>query len=261
MKNMLKDKVAIVTGSAKGNGNGIARVLAAEGAIVCLWDMIPEVRNAASEVRDGGGRASGFQVDVTDGNQVKKAVQEVVAQFGHIDILVNNAGIYPSVPFLAVTDSLRDKVWAINVNGVINCCSAVLPAMIDQKYGRIVNISSVTGPMTVLPGLTMYAASKGAVSAFTRALAVEVAPYGVTVNAILPGTIDTPGLRVLVAAGGENVNIEEELIKIGQNIPLGRIGTAADIGGGVMLFASDYASYITGTELVVDGGNVLPEWG
>ncbi len=259
MGDLLKDKVAVITGAARGNGAGIARVLAGEGAVVCLWDAVPEVHNTAAQIRSCGGAGFGFQVDVTDGNRVREAAQEVVGQFGGIDILVNNAGIYPSVPFLEMTDELRDKVFAININGVLNCCKAVLPTMIEKRAGRIINVSSVTGPLTVIPGLVAYAASKGAVSAITKALAVEYAPLGITVNAVLPGTIDTPGLRALVATGGGEP--EEEIARIGKNIPLGRVGTAADIGGAVLMLASDYASYITGAELVVDGGNVLPEWG
>jgi NAD(P)-dependent dehydrogenase (short-subunit alcohol dehydrogenase family) len=255
--NLLKDKVAIITGAAKGNGAGIAKGMASQGAAVCLWDIDELVDDTTISILKDGLRAAGFKVDITNYGQVNQAAQSVLDQFGRIDILVNNAGIYPLVSFLDVTDDIRDKCWDINVNGTWNCTKAILPTMIEQKNGRIINVSSVTGPLTSAPGYTPYAMSKGAVSAMTRSLALEAAEYGININAILPGSIDTPGLRAISKQRGKEPN--EAMRDAGKSIPLGRIGTSEDISGAVIFLASEHSCYITGTELVVDGGNVIQE--
>jgi NAD(P)-dependent dehydrogenase (short-subunit alcohol dehydrogenase family) len=254
---MLKDKVAIITGAAKGNGAGIAEVMAREGALVCLWDIVDEVGETAKEISESGQKAAAFNVDVIDFGQVNRATKAVIKRFGRVDILVNNAGIYPLVPFLEVSDELRDKCWDVNLKGTWNCTKAVLPFMIEQKSGKIVNISSVTGPLVSAPGFTPYAMSKGAISAMTKSLALEVAPYGINVNAILPGSIDTPGLRALAVKRGNDP--DQAMIDAGKTIPLGRLGSCYDIGAAAVFLASEYANYITGAELVVDGGNVIQE--
>jgi NAD(P)-dependent dehydrogenase (short-subunit alcohol dehydrogenase family) len=254
---MLKDKVAIITGAAKGNGAGIAKAMAREGASVCLWDIAHEVEETVEGISESGLKAAAFNVDITDSDQVNQATKAVIKQFVKVDILVNNAGIYHLVPFLKVSDELRDKCWDVNVKGTWNCTKAVLPFMIEQKSGKIVNISSVTGPLVSAPGFTPYAMSKGAISAMTKSLALEVAPYGINVNAILPGSIDTPGLRGLAIERGNDP--DQAMIDAGKTIPLGRVGSCDDVGRAAVFLASEYASYITGAELVVDGGNVIQE--
>lgn len=255
VRQVLKDRVAIVTGATRGLGEGITRAMSREGAVVAMFGRnITLLKQHEKEIP----QTIAFRVDVSDGGQVTRAVGDVLARFGRIDILVNNAGIGPSAPFLEISDEIRGNVMNINFNGVWNCTRAVLPAMLKQKYGKIINISSVTGPMVSGKGMTIYSASKGAVSAFTRALALEVAEYGINVNAICPGTFVTPMISELarIRSGGH----EEEYIKnAGKEIPLGRLGSMEEMGDLAVFLASDSSKYITGTETVIDGGNIIRE--
>jgi len=257
MGDLLKGKVAIVTGAARGMGEKTAQLFAEHGATVRMWDVLSLVNDTAASIHDDGGVAAAQQVDITDSGLTVKAAQEVVDEFGRIDILVNSAGITRTAMFLEMDQSVLDEIFAVNVFGTANCCRAVLPSMIAQGTGRIVNISSVTGPMVAMPGGSAYAASKGAMSALTKALAVEMAPYGITVNAILPGTVATPMLREFLVAEGRDP--DKATAEIGRAIPLRRVGLPEDIAGASLMLASEYASYITGAELVVDGGFNLLE--
>lgn len=260
MADMLTGKVAVVTGGARGNGEGIAAVLAAQGATVCLWDVLETVAHTAERMAADHERpVRAWRVDISDGDAVRAAAAEVLAAFGAVDILVNNAAIAPEVPFVEMNDDVRDRVWRVNVGGTMNCTKAFLPAMMERKRGKIIVISSVTGPLTAIPGLTMYASTKGALLGFTRNLALEMAPYGINVNCILPGTIDTPLLRWSLSGGGRAT--DEEVASFGAGIPWGRVGTAEEIGGVAAFLASDWSAYVTGAEIVVDGGNRLTEWG
>jgi NAD(P)-dependent dehydrogenase (short-subunit alcohol dehydrogenase family) len=262
MPRMLTDKVAVVTGGAMGNGEGIARVMAAEGAVVCLWDVSATVFDTARSIEAAGGRSWAVRVDISDGLGVEAAAAEVFERHGRADILVNNAAIAPEALFIDMTPEMRERVWRVNVGGTMNCTHALLPPMIRQRYGKIVTVSSVTGPLSAIPGLTMYAATKGALLGFTRNLAIEVAQYGINVNAILPGTIDTPLFRGSFGLDGPDVAANEaKKAAIGAPIPWGRVGTMAEIGGVAAFLASEWSDYVTGTEIVVDGGNRLVEWG
>lgn len=254
---MVEGKVAIVTGAAAGNGAGISRLLASEGATVNLWDIDTQVDKVAQKICETGGKAIAYKVDITDSDLVKKIADSVLNQFGKLDILVNNAAIYPLVMFRDTSTEIRDKCWEVNVKGTWNCTQAVLSSMIEQRSGKIVNISSVTGPLVSAPGYTAYAMTKGAISAMTRSLALEVAEFGIHVNAVLPGSIDTPGLRDIAIKRGKDPN--KAKLEAGKTIPLGRQGTPEDVGGAVLFLASDYSNYITGSEIVVDGGNVIQE--
>ncbi|HEY83105.1 MAG TPA: SDR family oxidoreductase [Dehalococcoidia bacterium] len=253
---LLKDRVAIVTGASRGLGEGIARAFAREGAAVALFSRnIARLRELERELGEG---AVAFQVDVSDAGQVTQAVGEVLERFGRVEILVNNAAIAPSMPFLETPDEVRDSVIEVNIKGVWNCTKAVLPGMIAQKYGKIINISSVTGPMVSGKGVTAYSASKGAVSGFTRSLALEVAEHGINVNAICPGSFDTPMMRSLAKPRGWAS--EDDYIKeLGKEIPLGRLGTIDEMGDLAVFLASDKSKYITGAEIVIDGGNMIQE--
>jgi NAD(P)-dependent dehydrogenase (short-subunit alcohol dehydrogenase family) len=170
---------------------------------------------------------------------------------------VNNAGIAHFASFVETTVDLRDKIFSVNFGGVWNCARAVIPLMIQRKYGRIVNISSVTGPRVATPGLTAYAATKGAISAFTRALALEVAEYGITVNAILPGFIDTPLTKPM--ADDFRMSDKEFSEWLGKSIPVKRLGMVEELGELAVFLASDESAYITGQEIVIDGGNIIQE--
>lgn len=253
----LKDRVSIVTGAAAGIGEGIARAMAREGANVVLFGRHDTVKKTAKDISDLGQKAVAFRVDVANASEVNGAVQQVLRQFGKVDILVNNAGIYPEMLFVEMPDDVRDSVINVNIKGVWNCTKAVIPGMIKQKYGKIINVSSVTGPMVAARGETIYSASKGAVSGFTRALALEVAEHGINVNAICPGYIDTPGMRN--SAGGMGMGPDEYIRKLAEGVPLGRLGSIDEVGDLAVFLASEESKYITGTEIVIDGGNIIQE--
>lgn len=258
-RQVLKDRVAIITGATRGLGEGIAKAMAREGAVAVLFGRDTELlQKHEKDIKAQGQRAIASRVDVADARQVNQAVAEVLKQFGKVDILVNNAGIAPSMLFLDIPDEVRNNVMGVNFNGIWNCTKAVLPGMIEQRCGKIINISSVTGPMVSGKGMTIYSASKGAVSAFSRALALEVAEYGINVNAICPGTFNTPMIRKIAAirGGGDE---EGYIRKAGKEIPLGRLGRMEEMGDLAVFLASDSSTYITGTEIVIDGGNIIQE--
>jgi len=256
----LEDRVAMVTGAAKGNGEGAARVMAREGATVVLTDVLDLVHKTADSISDSGYKAVSFKMDITKPAEVDHVVHKVLEQFGKIDILVNNAGVLKLVPLVDMTDEVRDRVIDVNIKGTFVVTKAVLPSMLKHKYGRIINLSSVTGPLVADVGETAYAATKAAIWGFTRALAIEVAKYGITVNAICPGMIDTDMVRDLAVE--TNPNDPQSVLKaLARGIPMGRLGTIEELGELVAFLASDEARYITGTPILIDGGSTLPESG
>lgn len=257
----LRDKIAIVTGAARGNGRGIARIIARAGATVILTDIADNVYETAKEIQGLGHKVVTFKMDVANFKEVNQTVQEVLKQFNKVDILVNNAGIYPVVSFTDMTENIWDKILDINLKSVFYCTKVVLPSMIKQKNGKIINISSVTGPMVSGSCSAAYSAAKGAVSGFTRALALEVAKYNINVNAICPGSIDTPGVKELELeqAKKSGLSPSEYMERSRRSIPLGRYGTIEEIGELALFLASDKSNYITGTEIVIDGGNIIQE--
>jgi len=251
----LQGKVAFITGAAMGNGEGIARVMAQKGAEVILADINDKVFATAASI---GPSAHAYKVDVADYAAVQEVADEVIAKFGKLDILVNNAGIARLIRIDNMSDELRDFHYHVNVVGVWNCTKAFIPHMIKARYGRIVNMSSVTGPRVVDPGMMGYAMSKGAVLAFTKAIAMDVAKYNITANAILPGYILTP--MVEHTAHETNPENPQKVIDgIAAGVPLGRLGKIEEIGYLAAFLASDEAAYITGSELLIDGGSTLPE--
>ena len=256
--NRLEGKVAIVTGAWRGNGEGIARVLARNGASVVVTDIMDAVEVTAESIRKAGQKSMALKMDVTKSDQVDQAVKKVLEEYGRIDILVNNAGIFPAKMLIDTTDEFLQRIFDINVFSMYRCAKAVLPIMMRQKYGKIVNLSSVTGPMVSDPGggWTAYAATKAAVWGFTKALALEVAQYGVNVNCVCPGYVDTPGVREQTPKGEDPATYVE---RIGRNVPLTRMGTTEELGELVLFLASDESRYITGTQVVFDGGNTLQE--
>ncbi|MBT3362816.1 MAG: SDR family oxidoreductase [Chloroflexi bacterium] len=249
----LAGRVAIITGGGSGIGRGIAIRMARAGASVVVagrrMDILDKV---CDEIKALGGQALAVPTDVSQKADVDKLIQTTIDQYGKIDILVNCAGIANVKTFVEISDEKRDDVWNTNLKGTWDCSKAAVPYMIKQKYGRIINISSVTGPMVANKGWTAYAASKGAISGFTRALALDLAQYGITVNAICPGWIK----RDPTAKGAV---ISDRSAKLNASIPLGRVGQPEEVGDLAVFLASDGAAYITGTETVIDGGNIIQE--
>jgi pyridoxal 4-dehydrogenase len=243
----LSGQTAMVTGAARGLGFATARRLAAEGARVALLDHDAEALGAAlSLLHDEGLDALSRTVDVAEEEDVRAAVDAVLSVGGRIDVLVNNAGIYPHYPFEELTFSDWRRVLATNLDSVYLCTHAVYPAMRERGYGRIVNVSSATF-FIGYPGLSAYVASKGGIIGFTRALASEAGPHGITVNAVTPGLIATEGVL-----GGEEAGLFDEIVPQ-QAIP--RRGAPDDIADCIAYLATPAAGFITGQIINVDGGH------
>ena len=255
----LENKVAFVTGASMGIGEGIARVLAEEGAAVALAARTTGKPKAiADELNAAGLKAMAVAVDVTDEASIKAAVAEVVKTYGRIDILVNNAGVCRLANFLDMTDEDRDFHIDVNIKGIWNTTRAVLPVMIENGYGKIVNMSSVTGPLVADEGETAYAMSKAAIYGFTKALARETAKYKINVNMIMPGYVMTP-MAQSIAVQSCPEDPDSVIRGIESGVPLGRLADPKEVGHLAAFLASDDAAYLTGTQVVIDGGSTLPE--
>ena len=254
----LTGKVAIVTGARQGIGAGIAEVLAKHDANVALTDVSGSVTTTAQELSESGLHATAYEMDVTNAQQVDQVIGQIDEKFGRIDILVNNAGIYPRSRLLEMSDDFLRKMFDVNVFGMFRCSRAVLPIMMKQRYGKVVNVSSVTGTSVADPagGQTAYASSKAAVWGFTLALALEVAQYGINVNCVCPGHIDTPGGREQTS---DSSFPDKSLEELGKTIPACRVGTPQEVGELVAFLASDDSKYVTGTQVIIDGGNIIQE--
>lgn len=247
----LTDQVAIVTGGARGVGSGIASVLAAEGARVVISDLDAALaESTATTLRTQGLDVLAVTTDVTDRASVDAMAAHVIAEYGRIDILAANAGIYPTATVAAIDDALWDRVMDVNVKGAVRVVQACMTTMVSRRYGRIVLTSSITGPLTGQPGFAHYGASKAAMLGFMRSAAIELATSGVTINAVLPGNVQTPGFAD---------TSEEHQRQMLSSIPMGHYADPEDIGWAVRFLASPEAGYITGQTLIVDGGQVLPE--
>jgi 3-oxoacyl-[acyl-carrier protein] reductase len=247
----LADQVAVITGAARGIGRGIASVLAAEGAQVVVVDIDTDLGEAAaSELRARGSAALAISADVTDRVSVDAMVAEVTAELGRVDIVAANAGIYPFAELTTMDEEMWDRVMDLNVGGAVRTIQACLPSMIERGYGRVVLTSSITGPVTGQPGFAHYGASKAAMLGFMRSAAVELARTGVTVNAVMPGNVSTPGFAD---------TSDDHQRRMLSSIPMGRYAEPEEVGWAVRFLASPEAGYITGQTLIVDGGQVLPE--
>jgi NAD(P)-dependent dehydrogenase (short-subunit alcohol dehydrogenase family) len=244
----LDGKVAIVTGGSKGLGLAMAEGLASAGASVALVSRhVDEAATAAEQVaREYGVRAIGIGADVTDNDAVKRMVDRTIGQIGRIDILINNAGINIRGPIDELTYDEFKQVQDINVHGPWLCARAVTPFLKEQKWGRIINMASTLG-VVGLANRTPYATSKGAVVQFTRALGLELAPFGITCNAICPGPF-------LTAMNEPIAHTEEAKKFIIGAVALNRWGKVEEIQGAAIFLASDASSFVTGSLLTVDGG-------
>jgi 3-oxoacyl-[acyl-carrier protein] reductase len=247
----LKGKVAVVTGGGRGIGRAIVEVLAAEGATVAIVDRdnIDRAQSLAAEIGDG----AAFRADVADPADVGRATEAIVERFGRIDVLVNNAGTLSRKPILEDSFEDWDRVLKTNLYGCYNCSRAVAAGMIERGFGRIVNLSSIHGRVAKA-GMGSYCTSKAAIDMFTKQLAVELAPHGVTVNAVAPGTISTEiNIPLYKSTKPEDVALQQATLK---RVPVGRIGEPEDIGRAVAFLASEAAPYVTGAVFYVDGGYV-----
>ena len=245
---MDKSKVALVTGSSRGIGRAIAAQLAREGYAVGInyYERRDKADELVSQLTQEGCRALAVQADVSKRGEVDTMVKTVEDTFGPISVLINNAGVAGQALFQDVTDELWDRYFAVNLNGARNAIQAVLPQMLHEKSGVIVNISSIWGQHGASCEVT-YSCTKHALIGLTRSLALELAPSGIRVNCVAPGVIDTDMAREL---GGE---VLDDLV---EQTPLGRLGTPQDIANAVAFLASDKASFITGQVLTVDGAFV-----
>jgi NAD(P)-dependent dehydrogenase (short-subunit alcohol dehydrogenase family) len=246
----LQGKVAIVTGAASGIGYGIASLFAQEGAQVVIADRNDAGGRQAAASISGSHAAYYIHTDVSDGASVRALVDETVTRFGTIDILVNNAAIVLFKRLVETEEDEWDRVIATNLRSVYLCCRYALPHMIRHGGGTIVNISSARA-LATSPLVSSYDASKGAIVALTRSLALEYAQDGVRTNCVLPGSVDTPVFRSNLRADG---NEEEQYQATVASIPLKRVGQPLDIARAVLFLASDESSYMTGASMLVDGG-------
>ena len=243
-------KVALVTGAEQGIGRALAIGFARHGASVAInYPAAPDKAEAVrAEIAALDRPALTVPADVRRGDQVAQMVAEIERQFGRIDILINNAGIYPRSRLIELDEQIWDDVIDVNLKGMFLCCRAVAPGMMARRYGRIVNISSVAAFVPRERG-AHYSASKAGIVGMSRVVALELAPYGITVNVLAPGTTNTAQPRYGMT--------EEQLAEAGRQNPMGRIAEPEDMLGPTLLLASDYAAYITDQVLPVNGGSYM----
>jgi 3-oxoacyl-[acyl-carrier protein] reductase len=241
-----ESRIALVTGAARGIGYAIAFVLANKGMMVVVADIDEGgARMAASEIRSGGAAAESVHVDVSDVGRVMRVIEDLAARFGRVDVLVNNAGILSNTSYDAIDRDEWDRVMAINVRGPMFASREALRHMCAHGWGRIVNVSSLAGRNGGVSVGPAYAASKAALIGMTRCLAGKVAGYGITVNAVAPGTTQTEAVKQFS---------EDEMTAIRRSIPAGRLGRPEEIAETVAFLASDAAAFITGAVIDINGG-------
>jgi 3-oxoacyl-[acyl-carrier protein] reductase len=242
------DRAVVVTGGTRGIGKGIAGVFARNGAKVLITG-----RDAAGAERvagELGGNVIAMRADVSSREDCQRMARTAVERLGGIDVLCANAGVFPEARLATMTEDDLDQVLGVNLKGTILTVQACLPALERSAHGRVILTSSITGPITGFPGWTHYGASKAGQLGFMRTAAIELAPSGITVNAVLPGNIATEGLTEL----GDSY--DKQMVAA---IPLRKLGSVEDIGYAALFLATDEAAYITGQTIVIDGGQVLPE--
>ena len=246
---MLKDKVVIVTGAAAGIGAGVAKLFTERGAHVFLADLDGEgVKKNAATLQADGGSAFAFEANAGSRDAMATVVDDAFKRFGRIDVLINNAGIYPRHPFLEMTEQQWDNMQNINMKSVFHCTKLVMPHMVRQRSGAVVNIASVTF-FTGLQNLTHYIASKGAIIGFTRGLAREMGEHNVRVNCVTPGAIETEGERKLLTSEDTDLFMAQQSLK--------RRITPLDVARVCLFLSTELSDAMTGQTLNVDGGWIM----
>jgi cyclopentanol dehydrogenase len=244
----MENKVALISGGARGMGAAEAILFASEGAKVVIGDVLEdEGRQTEAQINESGGQCLFVRLDVTSESNWQDAIATAVARFGKLDILVNNAGIFPLGNVEDTSEELWDRVMAVNAKGVFLGTKHAIPEMRKAGGGSIINISSIAG-LIGSRGAAAYGASKGAVRIFTKSTAIQYAADGIRANSVHPGIIETPMSIPTI------LTTEEQRETQIDRTPLGRIGTADDVASGVLFLASDESSFMTGSELVIDGG-------
>ncbi|QLG92429.1 SDR family oxidoreductase [Pseudomonas yamanorum] len=245
-------QIVLVTGGAQGIGRGIVEAFALRGARVVIADLrLPLAQGLADELCERGCQVEAVCVDLADAAAVLDGVQALEQRLGRLDILIHNAGYFPLTAFADITPAILERTLAVNLSALFWLTQAALPMFRRQGRGCVLVTSSVTGPRVAYPGLSHYAASKAGVNGFIRNAALELAGLNVRVNGVEPGMIATPAM--------DNLGDDQLNDTIARRVPLGRLGSAADIAGAMLFLASDLATYITGQTVVVDGGSTLPE--
>jgi 3-oxoacyl-[acyl-carrier protein] reductase len=254
LKYRLADKVVLITGAGRGIGEAIAKLFAEEGAFVVVNARTEaHVQHVVTDILNSNGKAHGIVADISSQENVNKLIQETVAHFGGIDILVHNAAIFP----FQTLDVMEDQDWCqvieTNLTSAFRLTKACLPHIKKRGQGRVLFTSSITGNRTGVVGLAHYGASKSGINGFIRAIAMELAPYGITVNGVEPGLVLTDGVLEMTS--------QEERDAMAHFVPLKRWGTPTDVAQAMLFLASDAANYITGQTIIIDGGALLPENG
>ena len=248
----LKGKVAVVTGSGQGIGEGIARVFSAAGAKVVVVDIVEKnAKRTVNTILDAGGEAIVCHRDIGSRTEVEAMIADTIHHYGRVDIMIHNAAVYPIIPIEDLDDSNWERTLTVNLTAGFRATQACLPYFRKQGGGRIIFTSSVTGPRVAMPGTAHYAASKGAINAFIKTAALEFGRENITVNGVEPGYILTSAMDVLADP--------EELKEMARYIPKGHLGDVKDIANTMLFLASEEGGYITGQTIVVDGGSTLPE--
>ena len=244
----LQDKIAIVTGASQGIGKTTAELFSKSGAhVVCIARNEEKIKNLANMISKNGHSASYFPCDISDGDLTQNTIKSVINDYGKIDILINNAGITRDSLVLRMKNDQWDEVLNTNLNGAFYATKSVLRSMMKNKYGRIINITSIVG-LQGNSGQSNYSASKAGLIGFSQSVAKEVASRGITINCIAPGWIETEMTNDLPQ------NLKSEILK---NIPIGKTGTTEDIAYTALFLASEESKYITGQTITVDGGRVI----
>lgn len=247
------NKVAIITGGTAGMGKEAAKAFAREGACVVINGRNEKnLERTADEIKSAGGTVTTVQGDITKNESIQALVSTTLERYGRIDILFNYVGgdpdLGPLLPFIEQTEDFWDRMIQLNLKSTISLCHAVLNTMIKQKYGKIINTAAIAGRIGG-PRMAVYSAVKGGVIAFTKSLALEMAPYNINVNCVSPGPVDTPGFN--------KIFIGEDREHASDIVPLGRVGLPEEVASAVVYLASDEAAFITGQTLAVDGGATM----